>query len=457
MKKILLFLIIILFLFLRFYQIDKSLFFFNDMGRDALVLQEWKETGKPPLLGPQTSALPINQSPIYFYYLYPFFLLTQGSPNFALYANAFLYITFFIALFIVFKKQQPNLLIIFFLVSIHPQYIIQSRFVWNPSLVTPFILFSLFFLLHKKAKRAGFFLAIAIALSFSVAPLAIATVLFLLIKNRPKVADYLFGIASGLLLTNIPLLVYELRHHFQLTKSLIIRGSEPQPGALLITKMTALANFIITLPSPTLNLIIFLIITLFCLIVILRKANIAHKDIALLMILTLVINLITPIAIQPHYIFAFTSIIFILISFINWPSLIIVLLLTSLSYINASNLTSYFSAAPRSYSQMKNCFINVCKTVRQPLYISVNSSFHPFHNGPEHQFLAKISGCNVKKLENGTDLANTMLVVGDKGTYNPSKTAYYELSQFGPSSLTNTFNCFQDFTIYQITKLNQSN
>jgi len=72
-KKVLFWILIsllaILFVILRLYNINNSLFFINDTGRDMAVLQSWQNTGKIPLLGPQTSALPINQSAIYFYLL----------------------------------------------------------------------------------------------------------------------------------------------------------------------------------------------------------------------------------------------------------------------------------------------------------------------------------------------------------------------------------------------------
>ena len=174
-------LLISLFLFLRFYNIRDGLFFFNDMGRDLLVLQNWQLSGKPPLLGPQTSVVPFNQSSIYFYYLYVFYLITKGSVFSALFANAFLYIVIYIFGLVIFKKDSKITKIIhlsFFLICIHPQYIIQSRFVWNPSLITPFIMsafFSFYLLIQKYSKfRLWAFslsIATAISISYSVIPI----------------------------------------------------------------------------------------------------------------------------------------------------------------------------------------------------------------------------------------------------------------------------------------------
>ncbi|MFA5026122.1 MAG: hypothetical protein WC503_06465, partial [Candidatus Shapirobacteria bacterium] len=119
------------------------------------VLSQWQNTGKPPLLGPQTSALAFNQSAIYFYILYPGYLISHGNPVSALYTLGFVYIfTLLLGLYLLRKDKNLTkvLLVSFSLISIHPQYINQFRFVWNPSFVTPFIISAIisFYLLTQK-------------------------------------------------------------------------------------------------------------------------------------------------------------------------------------------------------------------------------------------------------------------------------------------------------------------
>src|SRR5579859_5725503 len=135
--------LIAFFLFTRFYKLPTSFFYFNDMGRDSLALLDWAQTGKPPLLGPQTSALPFNQGAVYYYLLYPLFRLMQHSPFSAILTSAIVYVVTFSALFY-FLRNKPTqvraLFVSIFFITIIPQYIIQQRFVWNPSLATPFLL-----------------------------------------------------------------------------------------------------------------------------------------------------------------------------------------------------------------------------------------------------------------------------------------------------------------------------
>ena len=91
--------LIVLFLFLRFYKLQDSFFFYNDMGRDLLVLLDMIQNHKPVLLGPQTSALPINQSPLYYYLLLPFYLIFDKSFLTANLTLAFVYLSLFLLIF----------------------------------------------------------------------------------------------------------------------------------------------------------------------------------------------------------------------------------------------------------------------------------------------------------------------------------------------------------------------
>ena len=89
-------LLILLFLFSRLFNLNSTMFFINDMGRDMLVIRDWLDSGKPPLLGPQTSALPINQTALYFYMMLPGYLLTNGSPLALFYTFCVMWVAVFI-------------------------------------------------------------------------------------------------------------------------------------------------------------------------------------------------------------------------------------------------------------------------------------------------------------------------------------------------------------------------
>lgn len=435
------------------------------MGRDMEVLQTWANTGKPPLLGPQTSALPFNQSPIYFYLLYPIFLLSHQSPYTALIVNAILYISSFLfCLYLSYKHPtlipKKNIFITFFLISIHPQYIIQSRYVWNPSFVTPFLLPSLlaFYLFTKKYSRLVlwtfvFGLAMAVSLSYSIAPLFIALALYWFFFNRKHFLPLTGSLLSSLFLINLPMILFELRHHFLLTTALLTKNSPPQSNIDIVSKFNNLLNYGINSPSFYLNLIILSLIFILSITFIIKISNRFARLFSILIMLTLTLTFIIPITLQAHYVFGILTIIFLLLASIPFKYSGLPLILLIIIYLNPTRLSSYFQSAPRTYSQMVNCFQQVCQKYQQPLFVTVQSSYHPYHNGPEHRYLLKKSGCNVKDIETDTTLATDMALVVDGGNFDPKQTKFYELDLFGPAKITDTFNCQNNFKVLILHKI----
>src|SRR3990167_1995966 len=132
-----------IFIGLRTINLSDSFWFWGDMGRDFFVLQQWAlNLLHPPLLGPQTSVFSFNHSAWYYYYLFPFFVITGHSVYATLLATLSLYLAVFAGVFVLFTKKRHWLpaAALFYLIAIHPQFVIQHRYIWNPSLITPFLL-----------------------------------------------------------------------------------------------------------------------------------------------------------------------------------------------------------------------------------------------------------------------------------------------------------------------------
>lgn len=450
-----LFLIIFLFIFIRFYNIKNSLFFFNDLGRDSLVLYNWQETGKIPLLGPQTSALPINQSPFYFYYLMIFYFLMKGNPIYSVVACSFFYIFVFIFGFVFFKKNDFLLkmwLWSFFFISLHPQQIIQNRYVWNPSFVSPLILFSIlsFYSALVKDKKnfywSSFFLAGAISFSYSAIPLLLVFLLYLLIFKKEYFFKFLISFFLSSLFFYLPIIIFELRHDFLLTKSLFTKSGPPQTHLDLLTKFNSLSNFIIATNRTLFDefLLIFLFfysnIQFINLYFSKNKKNFFYFIFSGLFILSMII----PIGVQAHYIFpiliSFFLILYLINKSINKFLIFAIILFYFLPILNQN----YFKNAIRTYNEVDECFKNFCQSFNQPIYVSVISSFHPYHYGPEHRYLLKKNKCQVYNIEENQNKSQFMLVVLDDYQFNqPIK--YYELDLFGKYKILKKHYCQKNF------------
>lgn len=452
--------LIFIFLFLRFYNIKNSLFFFNDMGRDLLVLLEMIQNKKLILLGPQTSALPINQSPLYYYLIFPIYLISGQSFLSANLTLAFIYLSLFLFNLYQYRHHQTyicSLLISFFLLSIHPQYILQGRFVWNPSFLTPFLItaiLSFFQLLQKFNYRylliSTISLAVSLSLSYSIAPITIAILIFCLFSNQKIFVKYIICFFSFLSFINLPVIVYQM-------KKLIISGTFISSNQInqishnYFDKIDAFKNYVLASGNPIIDnflLIGLIILTVFSF----RSKNNLSKYLASLLIITLLITILSPFNLQAHYIFALTTCIFLLIGSLNLKNSFLIILLLTILYLSPQKLTAYFQSSPRTYREMNTCFQKYCQQHPENTYVSVQSNLYPYHYGPEHRYLMKLNSCHVKHIETENNQANFMAVVLDSSTFS-DQTKYYELDLFGKHKQISTFNCLPNLQIVTLEKI----
>ena len=124
----------------------------------------------------------------------------------------------------------------------------------------------------------------------------------------------------------------------------------------------------------------------------------------------------------------------------------------SIVYLNIFFNPNTFRPATRTYAQMLSCFDKVCSEIKEPIYVSVQADFHPYHNGPEHRYMLKQSGCRVEYIENDPNKAKLMAVVEDGSTYVHGKTSFNELTMFGKSKEMKRFNCQPNFGVVILTK-----
>lgn len=462
--------LIALFLFLRLYKIQTSLLFFNDIGRDFLTFWRWQQTGKPPLLGPQTSALPFNQSAIYFYVLYPFYLLTHGSAYATIIAcNLFYVLSFILGLWLLRKKVawRNSLFIVFFLISIHPQYILQTRFVWNPSFVTPFVLvaFYLFFAIWEKFKKSAsidgrlswflaFSLAIAASLSYSTAPTVLAFLILAIVFFKVKSWTIFLKSAVAMFLSNLATVVFELRHGFVLTQMMLNRTSSPQDTSWL-NKLTAFNVFSLANLAPYFWLIILLLAVIYLYLHKKQQLGQAEQLILILFLLSLAITLIVPIGMQAHYIFGLLPLIFLLLAFLSLKNslALTIILFLSLFWLKPQQFEPYFAPAYRSLKVSEQCAEDFCASHQQPLFVAVQSDQHPYHNAMEWQYLSAKAGCQLKDLVTETAQADYLALFIDDSHYQHGSTTFNELSIFGPSEEIERFYCSNKLTIVLLESL----
>lgn len=224
-------LILVLAAGLRFYNISGYLQFLGDQGRDVLVVKAMIVDHKWTLLGPSASVGGFFTGPVYYYFMLPFLWLFGLDPAGPAYLSALIgvgmvWLTYWFGE--KFFDRRAGLLAAF-LVALSPKMIDISRFSWNPNPVPFFTLLTmaLLYLAAVKKKLVYTFLA---GLSYGVLfqlhymNMALAAVIglaILIVFPRREWIKQIPAVLAGFLLGNSLFLIFELRHGFPNSKTIL--------------------------------------------------------------------------------------------------------------------------------------------------------------------------------------------------------------------------------------------
>ncbi len=484
----------VVFIFLRSWNIRESLWYQGDLGRDLWVLRQWSQSYKPPLLGPQTSVIPFNQSAVYFYLLYPFLILTNQS-IFATWL-ACLVITSGLAFgcWLATYKLEPkfllrsqfSLLAFWWFLTIHPSVITQQRLVWNPSFVPIFLSLSLGFWaarllptitpLHKKLLicGAGLFSSLAIAMSFSSLVILPGLLLLTLIRSRREFVNLCLSLIVCLGLLFLPYLVFELRHDWQIVARLVSQGyTAIGPSSSFLAKADRLSSFILPADANNLSRLgSWLVLMILCWQVwrVIREsvANLPrHLTLttqvqtltsqplvaaACLFVITWLMFIFSPISPETHFLFPLLiSFIFCLSTLPTRPLIVVALILASL-WLTPNWLNFASIPTNRQVRVLEVCALQFCQIFTSPTFVSVQAEGHNYHAGYDFRFLLDRSGCNVREQESDPMSAKHMVVVADMAEYTHGQTSFAELTQFGDSREASVFGCSPDMSYHVLEK-----
>jgi len=212
---------------LRFSHIASLNFFTYDQARDALFVKRMIVDGQFRLLGTQTSLPGMYLPPFYYYTLVPILWLAHLNPvGIDIYSALIGVLTVPLIWFVANKIfGRPAGIFSAGLFAVSPLVVELTRRAWNPNTLPFFILVTFWFLYlyYQNRKTKDFLLAFAfygycLSLHFGawlLIPLFVFTWGFYLVKNK-KIWGALgsLGILGFFVL---PLLFFELRHHFFLT------------------------------------------------------------------------------------------------------------------------------------------------------------------------------------------------------------------------------------------------
>lgn len=228
-------LISFIYLFVRFYHLDSLLGFRYDQGLHLLETKEMFDSKKISLLGPMVTSRSFMGRHVfiganYYYVLGTIGVISRWDPlsitTIFIVLEYLCYLAF--VLFIGRKYGFVFALMVFVFIAFSPYLIIHSRFFWNTHFLIPlsiFILLSFFKYLENKRFRylfaTAYFWGFALACHYGAIAWAFLFLpVILKFKIQLNIEKYCLLLA-GLVLGNMPFFVFELRHGFYNTKTLI--------------------------------------------------------------------------------------------------------------------------------------------------------------------------------------------------------------------------------------------
>lgn len=483
-------LLLLVFVGLRVWRLHESLFFFGDLGRDFLVLQQWIETGKPPLLGPQTSALPFNQSAWYFYLLLPGYLLFKADLANTVYSSLVIHVAVFSALIWVLWQRRSELFwpvwLAAGLLAIQPQMVLQQRTVWNPSFVAVSLLVGVVLsLVWREVKQSSahtlkswfayeewlpkadawlvrvscLSLALAIGFSYSAAPAVFVWLVLLSLKQKQWWRWWLnFGVSLGLVFA--PMIFFELRHNFPLTKMMLFQEKLAQQGTDLATKFSAISRFVMAggqdwstwVVMASVAGLVGLVVWSWCRLEQHSSRWQAWQLVAVWWGVVAVSYIILPVQVQAHYVFPLLTAAILTAVLVPSRWKYVVVGVWAVAWLQPSWWVQYSASPLRSIETSWSCARAVCATVQEPVFVSVQAGAYPYHNGIEFQYLLRESGCQVKSLDTQNDQARVMTVFVEDSVYQHGQTAYNELTQFGASTEEQIIHCSPKLQVHVLRR-----
>ena len=237
-RLILLFTILLVALFLRLYRISETQTFLEDEGRDMLIVKRQLDTGRPVLIGPQTSTGSMYLGPLYYYFITPALILSGMDPVGPAILIAFTGVLTCYLLYKIFAKWSGQLSGFFAatLYAVMPLPVSFTRNSWNPNLA-PLISLITLYILDKLKDRTGnlkwfFWLGISagVLIQLHYMTLIYLAVIAILIfywwvfpfnkKHFLKFGKGIFLGMAGFFLTLFPFFVFEIRNDWVNTNAI---------------------------------------------------------------------------------------------------------------------------------------------------------------------------------------------------------------------------------------------
>jgi len=236
--------------------LSNNFLFLIDQGRDMMAVKGIVFAHHLTLIGPYTSLQGVFQGPLWYYLLAIPILITRGNPlgpqflMFIISMTTVLTVYLFTKLFFGKKVAAVST----FLFAISPEAVAAATYIWNPHpmwLLIVLYIFTFYLVAIGKNKfQMLLWLLVGLMFNFEAALaffMLLATFTYFLIFERGKIRTryFVFGMLL-LLMTFSPQILFELRHNFLMTKSVLSLFSGHKQGLLIKGEQSGYSSLIVS-------------------------------------------------------------------------------------------------------------------------------------------------------------------------------------------------------------------
>lgn len=504
LERLFLLLIVVVAIFLRFYNLKNTMMFQGDQGRDAMVVANIFKNLDPVFIGPVTSIGNMYLGPFYYYFMLPFLFLSYPSPIGPVYAVAGLSVLTVFLLFQITKKvfdrRTAILASIFFTFS--ASVVNLARFSWNPNPAPFFSLLMFYFTYLSWKKDSKYWLLVSVCFSIliqlhyvTLLSLSGAGIIFLiqLIEKVKKSKGKFFNLENKFIkhtalaviifmISLTPLLLFDYKHDFLNAKSFSkilvkeesfdLQRKKGRKGLATFTKFISVdlkekASLVLLEPSFAINKInhplLFVVLILSALYLAKNKAKLKDGEKVLLAYL---IPGIIGISVYQHqvyehyiaYLFPFTYIFYgLFFNKFKYIWLKFSLLVPFLCFFLISNMNRY---------TIKNSDLSIAKIskVSEEIYARVKKNEK--YNivllaaskdlyGMNYRYFLSTKENEPVKMENHHQAEKLFIINEEKVEKNILNSAIYEIVVFPNKNMVETFNVTDGPEITVLTSYNE--
>ncbi|PIY80937.1 MAG: hypothetical protein COY80_00280 [Candidatus Pacebacteria bacterium CG_4_10_14_0_8_um_filter_42_14] len=243
-------LIVVIACIVRFWNIDGSLMFLGDQGRDALIVSHIILDKDLVFVGPVTSVGNMYLGPFYYYFMAPFLFFSYPSPVGPAVGVAIVSVLTIIILYKFIDRLfgTPEALIVSIIFGFSATVVSYSRFSWNPNLAPFFsvlLLIGLFKVAAEKQQKYWLLVGLSLAallqlhyVTLLVVPVIGLTWLYSLrdsvpTKKTSQLAVWTLSAVWVMILSLLPLFLFDIKHDWLNTRAfmeMFSGGSFEQSG-----------------------------------------------------------------------------------------------------------------------------------------------------------------------------------------------------------------------------------